>query len=95
MPTGRDFTQTDRLALLHFLLERLEGETLARGSLAEAHRQFGYSRPTISILWRKWVVRREASENDEWDVTWDKTRNGSDPKYNRDELQGRHGNPDT
>ena len=41
------------------------------------------------------MVRREASETDEWDVTLDKTRNGSTPKYDHDEPQGRHGNPDT
>ena len=72
--TARNLTQTGQLALLHFLLERLEGETLARSALAEAHRQFGYSRPTISILWSKWVARRQASETGEWDVTSDKTR---------------------
>ena len=43
MPTAKNLTQTDRLALLHFLLVRLEGEALAPGALAEAHRQFGYS----------------------------------------------------
>ena len=87
MPTAKNLTQADRLALLHFLLERLEGDTLARGALAEAHRQFGYSKPTITILWRKWVARHTASETGEWDVTSDKTRNGSAIKYDREELQ--------
>ena len=87
MPTAKNLTQTDRLALLHFLLERLEGETLARGAFAAAHRQFGYARLTISILWRKWVARRAASETGEWDVTSGKTSNGSAPKYDCEELQ--------
>jgi hypothetical protein len=87
MPTARNLTQTERLALLHFFLERLDGDTLERGALAEAHRQFGYSKPTLTILWKKWVARRAASETNEWDVTSDKKGNGSGPKYDPEELQ--------
>jgi hypothetical protein len=87
MPTAKNITQTDRLAILHFLLERLEGDALEHGALAQASRQFGFSRPTLTILWKKWKARRAASETGEWDVTSDKKSNGSAIKYDRVELQ--------
>ena len=84
MPTAKNITTAIRNSLLHFLLERLEGDTLQRGAIAEAGRHFGFSHQAVSKLWKKWVAVRAASLTDAWDVTSDKTKNGPSPKYDRD-----------
>ncbi len=75
MPTAKNLSQADRVNLLHYLLERVVGDTLARGALTEAHLFFGYSKATVSILWKKWLLRRAESINGTWDVMLGKNTN--------------------
>ncbi len=87
MPKAKNLSQADRVNLLHYLLERVVGDTLARGALTEAHLFFGYSKSTVSTLGKKWNARRAESIDGTWDVTSGKTSNGRPIKYSWDELQ--------
>ncbi len=40
MSTAKNLSQAERVNLLHFLLTRLEEDTLARGALTKAHLHF-------------------------------------------------------
>ena len=86
MVNRKNLTYEQRLGLLHFLLERYNGDTLERGALAAGAFFVSVVKSAVTRLWRSWVLRHENALNEKWDVTSGKINNRAPIKYVPEEF---------